>query len=128
MIGLRLWQLAGWTMLHYLWLGAAMGAAALLLRQRLRSAPANVRYLAALGSLLLLSVAPAAIALTVGSQLAPAAPSVSQVADSTGGAEAIVLRADRKNRAANLLDGVGFVGCGGRHVEIHPRLPRSERE
>jgi len=29
MIGFRLWQIAGWTMLHYLWLGAALGAVAL---------------------------------------------------------------------------------------------------
>ena len=27
MIGFRLWQIAGWTMLHYFWVGAALGAA-----------------------------------------------------------------------------------------------------
>ena len=33
MIGSRLWQIAGWTMLHYFWVGAALGAVALLARQ-----------------------------------------------------------------------------------------------
>ena len=28
MIGFRLWQIMGWTMLHYLWVGAALGAVA----------------------------------------------------------------------------------------------------
>ena len=73
MIGFRLWQIAGWTMLHYFWVGAALGAVALLARQRLRSAAASVRYLFAVGSLLLLSVAPAAIAVVVMQNLAPAA-------------------------------------------------------
>ena len=71
MIGFRLWQIAGWTMLHYFWVGAALGAVALLTRQRLQSAAASVRYLFALGSLLLLSVAPAAIAVVVMQNLAP---------------------------------------------------------
>jgi beta-lactamase regulating signal transducer with metallopeptidase domain len=88
MIDLRLWQLAGWTMLHYLWVGAAMGAVALLMRQRLCSASANVRYLAALGSLLLLTVAPAAIALIVAGQLGPAESGVPQAADAVGQAQA----------------------------------------
>ena len=60
MIGSRLWQIAGWTMLHYFWVGAALGVLALLVRQRLRPAAAGVRYLFALGSLLLLSMAPLA--------------------------------------------------------------------
>ena len=62
MIGSRLWQVMGWTMLNYLWIGAALGVVALLLRRGLRSAAANVRYLSALGSLLLLSASPLAIA------------------------------------------------------------------
>ena len=89
MIGLRLWQLAGWTMLHYLWVGALLGAAALLVRHRLRSTPANVRYLVALVSLLLLSVAPAAIALVVIEQLGPETPSVLPLVDSADRAEAV---------------------------------------
>ena len=58
MIGCRLWQIAGWTMLHYLWVGAALGAVGLLVRRQLRSAPASVRYLVALGSLMLLASRP----------------------------------------------------------------------
>lgn len=53
MITFRLWQIAGWTMLHYFWVGAVLGTAALAVRPKLRSASASVRYLFALGSLLL---------------------------------------------------------------------------
>jgi beta-lactamase regulating signal transducer with metallopeptidase domain len=77
MTGYRLWQIAGWTMLHYFWVGAALGAAALVARQWLRSAAAGLRYLMALASLLLLSMAPAAIAVVVMQNLAPVAPSES---------------------------------------------------
>lgn len=73
MTGIRLWQVAGWTMLHYVWIGAALGAVALVARHALRSAPASVRYLAALGSLLLLSAAPVAIAVVVAQSTAPVA-------------------------------------------------------
>lgn len=71
MTSLRLWQIAGWTMLHYVWVGAALGAAALLVRQTLRHAPAGVRYLVALATLFLLSVAPVAIGIVVNHNLAP---------------------------------------------------------
>ena len=75
MIGFRLWQIAGWTMLHYLWAGAALGAVALFMRRTLRSTTANVRYGFALVSLMLLSIAPAAIAVVVTQNVAPAVPS-----------------------------------------------------
>ncbi len=75
MIGYRLWQVVGWTMLHYLWIGAAMGVVAMLMRQRLRFAAANLRYLIALGSLLLLSLAPVAIAIVVSHNILPATQS-----------------------------------------------------
>ena len=39
-----LWQLAGWTMLHFLWIGAAAGLAAGACRLALFRASANVRY------------------------------------------------------------------------------------
>ena len=55
MIAYRIWQIAGWTMLHYLWVGAVLGVAAIVLRLFLRSAAANVRYVATLGSLLLMA-------------------------------------------------------------------------
>jgi hypothetical protein len=76
MNGYRLWQIAGWTMLHYLWLGTAVGAVVLLARAGLREAAANVRYLVAVGSLLVLSVSPAAIAIVVVQSLGHAAPVV----------------------------------------------------
>ena len=81
MIGMRLWQIAGWTMLHYLWVGAAVGAPALLARQRLLAAGANARYLAALGSLVLLSVAPVPIAVWVAQKLVPLPPDNRLVAE-----------------------------------------------
>ena len=89
MIGIRLWQIAGWTMLHYFWVGAVLGAVALLVRQRLRSSAANVRYVFALGSLLLLSVTPAAIAVVVMQNLAPLPHNVPLPVDSTSRPEAM---------------------------------------
>src|SRR5262245_29621867 len=38
------WLIAGWTMIHFLWLGALVGVAAALSRQALRRASANLRY------------------------------------------------------------------------------------
>ena len=54
MIAYRIWQVAGWTMLHYFWVGGGLGAAMLALRWALRSAAANVRYFAALAGLALI--------------------------------------------------------------------------
>ncbi len=71
MIGYRIWQIAGWTMLHYLWVGAALGAAAIVLRFALRRAAANVRYVAALCGLLMMAAAPAVIAAVVAHRLGP---------------------------------------------------------
>ena len=59
--GIDVWQLAGWTMLHYLWLGMLAGLAAGALRLVLRRASANVRYVAALGCLTVLAALPVAI-------------------------------------------------------------------
>jgi beta-lactamase regulating signal transducer with metallopeptidase domain len=57
-----LWQLAGWTMLHYLWIGAALGLAAVAIRRACRRLPAHVRYGVALVCLVLLAAAPFVIA------------------------------------------------------------------
>jgi len=74
MFGSRLWEIAGWTMLHYFWVGAALGAAAMFVRRGLRPASANVRYVAALSSLLLLAAAPVGIAFVTAQSIAlPAA-------------------------------------------------------
>ncbi len=63
------WHLAGWTMLHYLWLGALVGLAAGVGRLLLRRASANVRYVAALSFLAVLAALPMGIAVWMGAQL-----------------------------------------------------------
>ena len=57
------WLLAGWSMLHFLWVGAILGGLAAVGRFALRGARVEVRYGFALGSLIALALAPAAIAL-----------------------------------------------------------------
>ena len=82
MIGSRLWEIAGWTMLHYFWVGAALGAAAIFARRALRPASANIRYAAALGSLLLLAAAPVVIAAVMAKNIA--APAAEEYASALG--------------------------------------------
>jgi beta-lactamase regulating signal transducer with metallopeptidase domain len=55
------WIAAGWTMLHLLWVGTAVGLAAALLRRLLSSASAVTRHAVALAFLAALAIAPAAI-------------------------------------------------------------------
>jgi WD40 repeat protein/beta-lactamase regulating signal transducer with metallopeptidase domain len=62
MIGMTIWQLAGWTMLHFLWVGGAIGILAAIVRRAIRNASLEVRHTAALMSLALLVLAPGAIA------------------------------------------------------------------
>ncbi len=57
-----LWQLVGWTMLHFLWVGGAIGILAAIARRAIRSASPEVRHAAAVLSLALLVLAPGAIA------------------------------------------------------------------
>ena len=71
MTDFRIWQIAGWTMLHYLWVGGVLGVVAVTMRRLLRGRAANLRYLAALGCFALLSVAPLPIAVVVTSSLPP---------------------------------------------------------
>jgi beta-lactamase regulating signal transducer with metallopeptidase domain/ankyrin repeat protein len=56
------WHLAGWTMLHFIWVGSLVAVLAALGRQLLRRADPNVRYAYALASLTVLAAAPAVIA------------------------------------------------------------------
>jgi beta-lactamase regulating signal transducer with metallopeptidase domain len=56
------WHVAGWTMIHFLWLGAIVGAAAGVLYLLLRRCSPNVRYAAALGVLTILSASPLGVA------------------------------------------------------------------
>jgi beta-lactamase regulating signal transducer with metallopeptidase domain len=62
LIGVEWWHVAGWTMVHFLWLGAIVGAAAGVLHLLLRRCSPNGRYVAALGTLGILSALPLGIA------------------------------------------------------------------
>ncbi len=69
------WRLAGWTMLHYLWVGGVMAALAAAGRRMLRQVHPDVRYGYAVASLTTLAVAPAFIAWTISrGPSAPATP------------------------------------------------------
>jgi beta-lactamase regulating signal transducer with metallopeptidase domain len=57
-----LWQLAGWTMIHSLWLGAAVALAGGFLRLACRRAAPNTRYAISLATLAALAVTPFATA------------------------------------------------------------------
>ncbi len=61
----RVWRIAGWTMLHYLWVGALIGLTAALLRVALRCAAPGVRYALSLTALATLASSPVGIALLV---------------------------------------------------------------
>src|SRR5450631_751310 len=60
--GFELWQIVGWTMLHFLWLGTAIGATALACRVLVRRAPASIRYVVAMASMLALAASPVVVA------------------------------------------------------------------
>jgi BlaR1 peptidase M56/Protein of unknown function (DUF1559) len=57
-----LWHVAAWTMIHYLWLGTLIAAAAIVLRLLMRRAAPSLRYAAALLCLTALAATPPAIA------------------------------------------------------------------
>jgi beta-lactamase regulating signal transducer with metallopeptidase domain len=63
----ELWRLAGWTMLHYLWIGLAIGAVAVIVRIALRRTSPIVRYSAQLVMFAMLAFAP----LVIAARLAP---------------------------------------------------------
>lgn len=56
-----LWDVIGWTMLHFLWIGTLVGLLAGAGRAILHGASPNSRYIVALGSLMAMSVLPLAI-------------------------------------------------------------------
>jgi beta-lactamase regulating signal transducer with metallopeptidase domain len=60
--GQNAWEWAGWTMLHYLWIGAAIGVVTAFVRRMLRGAKPQVRYGVMLGALALLTLAPLGVA------------------------------------------------------------------
>ena len=57
-----LWQLAGWTMIHSLWLGAIVALAGGFLRLACRRAAPHTRYAISLATLALLAATPLAAA------------------------------------------------------------------
>ena len=73
MTGSRPWLTAGWTMLHFLWIGGALGLAAAAGRLVLRRAAPEVRYGFALLCLASMAVAPAAIGLYLSGTTEPRA-------------------------------------------------------
>lgn len=56
------WRLAGWTMLHFLWVGSLIVVVTALGSRLLRHSHPDVRYACALASLTVLAAAPVAIA------------------------------------------------------------------
>ena len=52
------WPAVGWTMIHFLWIGAVIGFVALAGRLLLRRCRPQIRYLFLTGCLLLMAVAP----------------------------------------------------------------------
>ncbi len=61
--GSRPWLAAGWTMLHFLWVGGTLGLVAAVGRRTLRSARPEIRYGFALSCLAALALTPVAIVL-----------------------------------------------------------------
>jgi beta-lactamase regulating signal transducer with metallopeptidase domain len=60
LMGSPLWVAAGWTMVHFYWIGAALGLAGLMGRRALRAARPEARYALALTVLAVMAVVPAA--------------------------------------------------------------------
>jgi len=73
------WGVAGWTMLHYLWVGGVLAALATAGRRALLRAHPDVRYVYALAALTALAAAPAIIAWVI-SGGAPASPTTTRIA------------------------------------------------
>ncbi len=69
--GSRAWILAGWTMLHFLWVGAVLGVVGAVLRRLSRRASPERRYALALACLGTLALAPVGIAVILSRQVEP---------------------------------------------------------
>lgn len=70
-----LWHIAGWTMLHYLWIGAALGVAAWCVRRLVAPFSAFVHYAAMLACLAVLAASPLPIAWQVARTMPPSTSS-----------------------------------------------------
>ena len=56
------WSIVGWSLLHYLWVGAAIGVAAWLMKRAVRPLSPQVRYAVAVFLFATMAIAPVAIA------------------------------------------------------------------
>ena len=80
----RFWLTAGWTMVHFLWAGTALGLATLLIRQLCRTARPQVRYALALGCFAVLALTPLALLPWALPQMeSPHYPSVEVIGDAS---------------------------------------------
>ncbi|MBX3431900.1 MAG: hypothetical protein KF847_01005 [Pirellulales bacterium] len=75
-VGESLWRLAGWTMIHSLWIGALVAAVGAAVRIALRRAAPGMRYAASLATLAGLSMAPIAVAAWLATHADPASRGV----------------------------------------------------
>jgi len=75
----EVWTCAGWTMAHYLWVGALLGLAALASGWCIKSARPKVRYVVALGWLTMLAISPLMVGMRVHTALLSSdAPAISE--------------------------------------------------
>ncbi|NQV36268.1 MAG: M56 family metallopeptidase, partial [Phycisphaeraceae bacterium] len=89
------WQAIGWTMIHFLWIGAIIGLVALTGRLILRKSRPQIRYLFLMGNLLLMAAMPWPILGHLLGTSVSVSTSISQVATAeppvTGSGERITL-------------------------------------
>ncbi|WP_442483895.1 M56 family metallopeptidase [Aeoliella sp. SH292] len=74
------WQVAGWTMIHFLWIGSLVFLVTALVRLALFRAAPQWRYAASLLGLAVLAVSPPLIALRIASEIKPLAVVVEPIA------------------------------------------------
>ena len=134
---IELWHIAGWTMIHFLWLGALVAAAALVCRLLLRRASSNVRYATALLCLLLLATTPLGIAAwliqnsppLLGGARGGFVSAVEQVASAEGTDQGIIELADAGNalaaQAKIIEDKAAVVSSAGTKPSPNPSLTGS---
>jgi beta-lactamase regulating signal transducer with metallopeptidase domain len=89
------WTAAGWTMLHSIWVGAAIGLVAALVRRLLISARPETRYGAALTCLAMLSVSPGMIFVRVYEPMDATHVPIARAAEGVATSPAILTSADR---------------------------------
>jgi len=80
----QVWQVAGWTMLHYSWIGALLGAVVFAVKPLLKRSSASVRYVVGIVCLGTLAATPVGIATWVaGSMTSASSLAVSTTQDTS---------------------------------------------